>query len=168
MIASGSGNTIDRHRILRRLRIAFSVACGIVSLSLIVLWVRSYWHADIISGPALPKLKCGTISLVGRIVVVWSREPPFPSKWEVVTREVTKGQPFFRQFENMFGFGVVNLTSEQEIILPHWFLVAITATCAVAPWLNWIRWPKRFSLRTLLVATTFVALLLGAIVYAVS
>src|SRR5262245_8434139 len=32
----------------RKLRIAFSVTCGVICLLLIVLWVRSYWWHDIV------------------------------------------------------------------------------------------------------------------------
>jgi len=45
-----------------------------------------------------------------------------------------------------------------ELILPHWFLVFMFAAIAVAPW---IRWSNRFSLRTLLIATTLIAVALG-------
>ena len=45
----------------------------------------------------------------------------------------------------------------------HSFLYAVlvSATIAAAPW---IRWSKRFTLRTLLIATTLVAVVLGVIV----
>jgi hypothetical protein len=46
--------------------------------------------------------------------------------------------------------------------VPDWFLVLVSATFAVAPWLRW-----RFSLRTLLFATTLAALALGLIVWSV-
>lgn len=42
---------------------------------------------------------------------------------------------------------------------PHWFAVSLVTVVATAPW-----W--RFSLRTLLIATTIIALLLGLVVYA--
>src|SRR5687768_601998 len=32
----------------RKLRIAFSIVCGIVCLLLIALWVRSYWRLEIL------------------------------------------------------------------------------------------------------------------------
>jgi hypothetical protein len=48
-----------------------------------------------------------------------------------------------------------------SFIAPYWFLILLTAAIAAAPWL---RWPKRFSLRTLLIATTLVAVVLGLIV----
>jgi hypothetical protein len=42
--------------------------------------------------------------------------------------------------------------------MPYWFLVAITAMPGV---LFWLPWSRRFSLRTLLIATTLVAIALG-------
>jgi hypothetical protein len=49
-------------------------------------------------------------------------------------------------------------TSCTGSMVPHWFPVAILAAIGATPW---IRWSKRFSLRTLLVATTLVAVGLG-------
>jgi hypothetical protein len=46
-------------------------------------------------------------------------------------------------------------------ILPHWFTAMSFAFLAAVPW---IRWSKSFSLRTLLIATTLVAMVLGALV----
>jgi hypothetical protein len=54
------------------------------------------------------------------------------------------------------GFG----SSLYGAVLPHWFLVAIVGLLGVAPRLLW-----RFSLRTLLIAMTLVAVVLGALVY---
>jgi hypothetical protein len=48
-----------------------------------------------------------------------------------------------------------------ELKLPHWFPVLVAPTLAVVPWLRW-----RYSLRTLLIATTVVAVVLGLAVYA--
>jgi hypothetical protein len=44
----------------------------------------------------------------------------------------------------------------------HWFVSFLITLLAALPWL-----PYRFSLRTLLIATTLVAVLLGAVIYAV-
>jgi hypothetical protein len=49
----------------------------------------------------------------------------------------------------------------RAVQLPHWFLVVLTAAFTVIRWMKW-----RFSLRTLLIATTLVAVALGAIVLA--
>ena len=52
---------------------------------------------------------------------------------------------------------------EYDLILPHWFLAVAAITLAGVPWL---RWSARFSLRTLLIATTLVAAVLGMAVVA--
>jgi hypothetical protein len=44
--------------------------------------------------------------------------------------------------------------------MPYWFLILLTATATAAPW---IHWSKQFSLRTLLIATTLLAVGLGVI-----
>jgi hypothetical protein len=47
------------------------------------------------------------------------------------------------------------------VMVPYWFLILIGGTLTVSPW---IHWSKRFSLRTLLIATTLVAVGLGLVV----
>jgi hypothetical protein len=47
--------------------------------------------------------------------------------------------------------------------LPHSILVLISGTFAFVPWLPW--WSTRFSVRTLLIVTTLVAVVLGFGVY---
>jgi hypothetical protein len=49
----------------------------------------------------------------------------------------------------------------RQLVCPHWLLIAGFTAVAVAPWIHW-----RFSLRTLLIATTLVAVGLGLFVYA--
>jgi hypothetical protein len=46
-----------------------------------------------------------------------------------------------------------------SVVLPYWVAVLTSTALAVVPWLAW-----RFSLRTLLVATTVVAVGLGVVV----
>jgi hypothetical protein len=45
--------------------------------------------------------------------------------------------------------------------IPIWFLAGLSGVLAATPWIRWIH---RFSLRTLLIATTLVAVGLGLIV----
>ena len=49
------------------------------------------------------------------------------------------------------------------VIVPDWFLIGIALVLAAAPWLPW--WSRQFSFRTLLVAITLIAVVLGAVVY---
>jgi hypothetical protein len=47
--------------------------------------------------------------------------------------------------------------------VPYWIPALVLGALSAAPW---IRWSSRFSLRTLLIATTLVAAALGLVVYA--
>jgi hypothetical protein len=85
-----------------------------------------------------------------------------------VRRTYPTGQPeaetltqHVRRFANAQGFGIERGGSK-AILIPYWFLLVIGGTCTAVPW---IRWSSRFSLRTLLIATTLVAVLLGMFVY---
>ena len=65
---------------------------------------------------------------------------------------------------------VISLTTTQaawQIWATDWLLLLLSATIAFIPWIRGIPWPKRFSLRTLLIATTLLAVVLGVVVYAV-
>jgi hypothetical protein len=50
-----------------------------------------------------------------------------------------------------------------EFIIPFWLPTVLAVASSAAPWLPW--WSKRFSLRTLLIVMTLVALVLGLIVW---
>jgi hypothetical protein len=66
--------------------------------------------------------------------------------------------------ENAWGFGMFqDLTwiNTSTIVVPHWFPALLSFTCAILPW---IKCPRRFSLRTLLIATTLFAAVLGLMV----
>ena len=56
-----------------------------------------------------------------------------------------------------FGYG------DGVVALPYWFAVFVSATSASAPWLSRLEW--RFSLRTLLIAITLIALGLGMVAW---
>jgi hypothetical protein len=56
------------------------------------------------------------------------------------------------------GFKLFIDKRERGAQLPYWFAVAITAICSVMPW---VQWKQRFSLRTLLIVITLVAVALG-------
>jgi hypothetical protein len=70
----------------------------------------------------------------------------------------------FRAWAGPLGFNLDNDADSTAIYLPDWFAILTVSALSAVPW---IRWSKRFSLRTLLIATTLVAVVLGAIVYAV-
>ncbi len=154
----------------RELQIAWSVAWGLAAVLLVVLWVRSYWWATNIQTPVIASrafqcgLKTGSIfmrywpfnaqSQEGNTGVYWTSafdnvywsDPQF-ADWS------TPSAHAFRLAFNDVGTGAV------EIEFPYWFATVVGGLFAAAPWIPW-----RFSLRTLLIATTLVAVMLGLIV----
>ena len=137
----------------RKLRIAWSVACGIVCLLLIALWVRSYWWIDnslVLQNPAI-------VSLRGKLLVA--------TRLEVVRGPDDTSTSF--DHRNWLIHGYSNRLSDIKVenvnaiaTLPIWIPTALFATFGAAAWFRW-----RFSLRTLLIVTTLVAVVLGLVVY---
>ena len=46
-----------------------------------------------------------------------------------------------------------------SVMMPYWFVVAVSSVFSVLPWI------RRFSLRTMLIVTTLIAVVLGLIVW---
>jgi hypothetical protein len=151
----------------RKLRIAWSITCGIVCLLLIVLWVRSYRSTDVFP------LRPFCISTDGRLVI-WLKEYDVPfggsglrtidlsSGSLLYASRVIDTEPFeVEPFSSRTGFHLEHDNRRTVIQLPYWFLTLLFAATAGLPGIRW-----RFTLRTLLIATTLVAVVLGLIVWA--
>jgi hypothetical protein len=146
---------------LKYLRIAVTALSLTASALLIALWVRSYWRLDGISMPITTTRKIEIWSGGARVELRTAEYggPSGPSNpWNVVSlsrKEVldyVKAAGMKRETryfgQTQFGF-----------LLPTWLFIVFSITVATAPWLPW-----RFSLRTLLIATTLVAMGLGIVV----
>jgi Na+/melibiose symporter-like transporter len=147
----------------RKLRIAWSVFCGVAAVLLIVLWVRSYWWYDTIGGqgPASEysfALSHGFLSVWGSPNLL---SPQGLTKIAFVTRPAG-AEPFVSSWRPYY---LSVPTSGEQLLIPLWIFVLAFGTAAAVPWLPC--WSKRFSLRTLLIATTLVAVVLGLIVWQV-
>jgi hypothetical protein len=143
----------------RKLRIAFSAACGIVCLLLIALWVRSYWYVASMSKLDSQNWVMAFASSKGQIRfthMVWFGGGSWPG-WHYRKNRIdsTTSNPHFEL--ELWWFGRI-------IGMPHWLLAATAAALAAAPWIQRLRW--RFSLRTLLIVTMLVAVVMGIIVAA--
>jgi hypothetical protein len=151
----------------RKLRIAWSVTCGVLCLLLIVLWVRSYWWDEVFFFPAGGK-RYHSQSWCGRIVVGRSEFKKGQARNVQFWRQpVTSGLREIAHIgENVLGFKYLHSPPPSliSVTFPDWFLVSVFATVAVLPWIRKLSW--RFSLRTLLIATTLVAVMLGLVVWA--
>jgi hypothetical protein len=141
----------------RKLRIAWSVVWGLAALLLVVLWVRSFQRVETMTYTNSAKWFTGVRSDDGEFVVYHGHVHP--------PRE-TPGWSYNRFDDSLHQYrGVVwPWTNRSDTaILPYWFLVSLSVIFAVGPWIRQHRW--RFSLRTMLIATTLVAVVLGLIVY---
>jgi hypothetical protein len=154
----------------RKLRIAWSVVCGVLAVLLCVLWVRSYWSCDLLRRNILGT-RLEIIAVEGRLKITrtgprpnWIGPLPSTLSYQLDQPEAGTLVRHIRGFANSWGFGIKRGESS-AVLVPYWFAATIAGTFAVVPWLP--GWSKRFSLRTLLVATTFIAVVLGAVIYAV-
>jgi hypothetical protein len=146
---------------LKYLRIAVTALSLTACVLLIALWVRSNWWQDTayVSEPNTWIMHVhsykGAIHLSRhpysgansgwhfRTDAIPKRDLLAPTPWPLSQWE---SWPFLRF----------------HAAAPHWLLAAICGAVAAAPW---IRWSKRFSLRTLLIAMTLVAVVLGVVAF---
>jgi hypothetical protein len=155
---------------LRYLRIAFTVACGSVCLLLVALWVRSGWWQDGLGGQ-LPGNRTFSLSAAyGRV-----RYATFDKAYEhaftgfrrpdwYVTTSRMDGPPNLKLVNTPlaeFGLGLAGSSDQYGIVavFPIWAPAMVLALLGAAPWIV-----RRYSLRTLLVAMTLVAVGLGVTV----
>ena len=144
----------------RKLRIAFSVICGIACVLLILLWVRSHWRRDRLAGQLTSAHAFHVDSFVGRLAISWRVRPqgvtPVPTEFS--THSDPEG--FWNRKDNILGFHIEGDSGTTSVTMPFWFLLVLTSSLCYISGL-----PRRFSLCTLLIAMTLVALLLGLSVY---
>jgi hypothetical protein len=146
----------------RKLRIAWSVGCGMACVLLIVLWVRSFCYCDHVMIPTSHTHSISGWSARGQVFCVY-----FPSAseflWTSVAadRNVEHDRGSVVSFLGDWCFNVFSNYGSTGLTMPYWFPVLMTAALVVLPWAKRISW--RFSLRTLLIATTLVAVVLGLI-----
>jgi hypothetical protein len=148
---------------LRYLRITWTGLCGIACVLLVVLWVRSYWRVEHFLWNRTAESFC--VSIYPGQVALESINGPvmMPMGWSHVVfphsgdDSISDDEP-----TTILGFGWKTDDDSINVYIPFWFSVLVFAALATVPWHPW-----RFSLRTLLIATTLVAVVLGTIVWAV-
>jgi hypothetical protein len=159
----------------RTLRIAWSVACGILCWLVIVLWVRSHFiqnwlYAELIASQCLElTTQSGCIS-----VTLFESSGPLTLKnrtWKYKDHTLLKGGAPFGEMRvngvrrvNKAGFGYLWFPKSQRFVFPFWFPAILLTLFGAAPWIRRLHW--RYSLRTLLIGMTVVAALLGLVIWA--
>jgi hypothetical protein len=146
---------------LKHLRVAVTALSLTACVLLIALWVRSYWWADGV-GRALQTSRNTTVVSVGsnyggvvlgrHVDPEWFVPPEIVNRWGYISDTARPVSPSFDWKAS---------SRQVRIEFPIWSLALFAASLAAVPWLPW-----RFSLRTLLIATTLIAVVLGIVVAA--
>src|SRR5262245_18068408 len=155
---------MDRPRLIRGLRIAWSVWWGILCVLLIGLWMRSYYVGDVVLWSVTKWSGFQFTSMEGELTgrrcsldgAGHQGSMNFPNWLWQTTRD-----GMFGPTEHGFDF-----RRWFYIALPYWSPVVISAAFVAAPWL--VGRGHRFTLRTLLIATTLIAVVLGLVVWSSS
>jgi len=143
----------------RKLRIVWSVAWGVVAILLCVLWARSVWWMDklVVARASEITVIESSLSQITYSSSGWIDRGPDKSSWRLRTQKVQADK---RVLANGFSFFSGPYDGDFALSFPHWCPILTLALLACLPW-----FPYRFSLRTLLIGTTLVAVLLGLVVY---
>jgi hypothetical protein len=147
---------------LKFTRHAAFVVLALLSVTFVGLWLRSFYRLDAGVGPCylVSERSLAVYSYAGKMEVGLlddSTAAPRPP-WRLASCEIPQ------QFElaakkRKWYFRAVDRT-EWELSCPTWFPGAITGLLAVTV----LRFNRRFSVRSAMVATTAIAVLLGMIV----
>jgi hypothetical protein len=141
----------------RKLRIAWSVGCGILCLLLIALSVRSFTWADQYAVRISATYHLMANSQLGGISLSLDNSPRVVSTTRLVDSLYPEGQKPQMLGRVYFIHGQIGGGA------PYWLLALATAITAAIPWKPW-NW--RYSLRALLIVMTVVAVLLGLVIWA--
>lgn len=137
------------------LRMLFTAICGVLCLLLIAFWVRSYWWVEQLPVPIPGNHVIGLATMPGVFAVAidpnWGRPP-----WTTLSNPAGEWLAWGGyNHSRVWGFFGIQATA---VIIPFWFAILIATSMVGIPWLHW-----HFSLRTLLIATTLIAAILGII-----
>lgn len=145
-------------------RVTWSVIWGVLCLVLIVFWWRSGRYED----------KCGWTIGQRHYFSVGSAIERVDFRWQISDRATQLRQGFYveqtlpewfpdrvrqerragKSAENLLGISLFRRRESSSISVPHSWLVPLSALVAAVPWI-------RFSLRTVFIAITIAALVLG-------
>jgi hypothetical protein len=140
-----------------KLRIAWSVGCSVLCLLLIALWMRSYWRLEILEKrTGLQAVQVSSVK--GRIAI--GHLDPRATIGRCYLNVVAGNSADWRKKGGVLGFAYYHDGWITALIAPHWLPAVLSAALAVIPWIS-RSW--RFSLRTLLIGMTVVAVALSLI-----
>jgi hypothetical protein len=151
----------------RKLRIAWSVAWGFAIVLLCVLWARSKeWH-DSVQTTTFGLQRLSLISSHGHIsgTLYFGEGDEFSdaigsSRLNKLPPGVTLSPWAIGRSPGGLPAAYYGSSTQYFLLVPHWFAISLAMLLGIFPWVS-----KQFSLRTLLIVTTFVAVVLGLIMW---
>jgi hypothetical protein len=153
---------MNRPRLVRALRITWTGFWGLAAILLVALWVRSYCFAEGILVPLTRShdLHCG----YGSGAIDFTLLNDGSGQWVVHSDslELLGNIPSRQGLWWTLGFSFDKQPYGSLVMLPFWLLVVLSLSFAMGPWVSRF---KRFSLRTLLIATTLVGVGLGTVAW---
>jgi hypothetical protein len=159
---------MQRRQVVRLIRVSTTVACLSLAAVVMALWLRNFWVADVIWTPLPAASQLTIASADGQIELGIS----YPSGQRAKLPETTWGWQTYTASQNRAVKVVVpwktviryrRVWGGAVIVLPHWLVFLVPLLVSVVPW---IRWSRRFTIRTMLVVTTLVAVVLAMAVTA--
>ena len=152
---------------LKSLRLAVTGLSLAACALLIALWVRSYSSSVFVVGHFFYRGALLAESSQGRVAFGYRHGALLSngvsgSHWGIHYKSLDEWQIFAPPIITRPAFGVSESQGFEFAIIPYWFLTLLSMIAAVVLW----NYTWRFRLRTLLIATTLVATVLGLVVAA--
>jgi hypothetical protein len=137
----------------RKLRIVFSATCLFACLLLVAMLLRSHWVNEGFTNIGSSNYYWDISSVTGAARLFFGplSSPHEPTGWKYISKP---------PLPQSTGF-MIRRTAIVGIVVPYWFLILIMGALAGVSAVR----PYKVSLRTLLIATTLVAVVMGIVVY---
>jgi hypothetical protein len=145
---------------IRYLRISTAALCGVTCVAVVALWIRSYWWTDDFYGPFPMSNGFAISSNYGRFMIGGGDTDEPTTEWELLsTRFDDPANGMSPQLlPPIFAFDFSD--ANWYLHMPQWFVALVAGLIAFA-----LAKRRSYSVRTMLIITTLIALALGAIVY---
>lgn len=148
---------MDKPLAIRRVRVAVSVFFGLLTVLLCVLWVRSFWRHDNLSRHSGRSL---TMVSVNSGEAIFIRYPDLGPSHPIAFRSRAASEPPTRRFSVEEGDIIV--------VVPAWCYAILSSLTGAVLCMARMDYVRRFSLRTMFMATTLLAIMLGLGVWLVT